>query len=52
MNEGEIERFGMKFRAGDKVLQTRNNYQKEVFNGDVGRISAIDETRARTGRGV
>ena len=40
----EVERFGWKFRAGDKVLQTHNNYQKEVFNGDVGRIASIDET--------
>ena len=40
----EVERFGWKFRAGDKVLQTQNNYQKEVFNGDVGRIASIDET--------
>ena len=38
----EIERFGWKFRAGDKVLQTHNNYQKEVFNGDIGRIASID----------
>lgn len=38
----EIERFGTKFRLGDKVLQTRNNYEKEVFNGDIGRIAAID----------
>jgi exodeoxyribonuclease V alpha subunit len=30
------------FRVGDKVLQTRNNYAKEVFNGDLGRIVAID----------
>ncbi len=40
----EVERFGWKFRAGDKVMQTRNNYDKEVFNGDVGRITAIDES--------
>ncbi len=40
----EIERFGWKFRSGDKVLQTHNNYQKEVFNGDVGRIASIDAT--------
>ena len=39
----ELERFGWKFRAGDKVLQTRNNYNKEVFNGDVGRIATIDD---------
>ena len=42
----EVERFGWKFRVGDKVMQTRNNYDKEVFNGDVGRIAAIDETSA------
>ncbi len=30
------------FRVGDKVLQIRNNYDKKVFNGDVGRIEAID----------
>ncbi|MFI7879944.1 ATP-dependent RecD-like DNA helicase, partial [Acinetobacter baumannii] len=41
-DRAEVERFGMKFRAGDKVLQTRNNYDKEVFNGDIGRITSID----------
>lgn len=30
------------FRMGDKVLQTRNNYDKQVFNGDLGRIAEID----------
>ena len=34
----EIEKFGWKFRAGDKVIQTENNYDKEVFNGDIGQI--------------
>src|SRR5205823_3939124 len=38
----EVERYGWKFRAGDKVLQTVNNYNKEVFNGDIGRIQSID----------
>ena len=33
---------GRLFRAGDKVMQTRNNYDKEVFNGDIGRIAGID----------
>ena len=37
----EIERFGSTFRTGDKVIQTRNNYEKEVFNGDIGHISDI-----------
>ncbi|MBZ0290258.1 MAG: ATP-dependent RecD-like DNA helicase, partial [Anaerolineae bacterium] len=30
------------FRVGDKVMQTRNNYEKEVFNGDIGRLYGID----------
>jgi exodeoxyribonuclease V alpha subunit len=38
----EVVRYGWTFRAGDKVLQTVNNYQKEVFNGDIGRIAALD----------
>jgi exodeoxyribonuclease V alpha subunit len=38
----EVDRFGWKFRAGDKVLQTVNNYDKDVFNGDIGRITGID----------
>lgn len=33
---------GRVFRAGDKVMQIRNNYDKEVFNGDAGRIAGID----------
>lgn len=33
---------GILFRVGDKVMQTRNNYEKEVFNGDIGRIRAFD----------
>lgn len=39
----EVARFGWTFRIGDKVLQTANNYQKEVFNGDIGRVRKIDE---------
>jgi exodeoxyribonuclease V alpha subunit len=39
---GEVQRFGWTFRVGDKVMQTVNNYQKEVFNGDIGRIARID----------
>ncbi len=34
---------GSVFRLGDKVMQIRNNYQKEVFNGDIGLITAIDK---------
>jgi exodeoxyribonuclease V alpha subunit len=38
----EVQRFGTTFRVGDKILQTQNNYQREVFNGDIGRVTAID----------
>jgi exodeoxyribonuclease V alpha subunit len=38
----EKQLHGRLFRVGDKVMQTRNNYEKEVFNGDIGRINAID----------
>ncbi len=38
----EIERFNTTFRTGDKVIQTQNNYDKDVFNGDIGFITAIE----------
>lgn len=38
----ELDRFGVNFRVGDKVIQTQNNYEKEVFNGDMGHIVAIE----------
>jgi exodeoxyribonuclease V alpha subunit len=38
----ELLRGGRIFRVGDRVLQLRNDYDKDVFNGDLGRISAID----------
>jgi exodeoxyribonuclease V alpha subunit len=37
-----IDKFGWTFRAGDKVIQTLNNYDKEVFNGDIGIIQEIN----------
>ena len=37
-----IERGGMTLRVRDKVMQLRNNYDKGVFNGDLGRIVSID----------
>ncbi|HEV7503780.1 MAG TPA: ATP-dependent RecD-like DNA helicase [Thermoanaerobaculia bacterium] len=39
----EVTRGGHTLRVGDKVMQVRNNYDLEVFNGDIGRIVAIDE---------
>ncbi len=38
----EISLKGTVFRLGDKVMQVRNNYQKEVYNGDIGFISELD----------
>ena len=38
----DVERFGWKYRTRDKVMQTENDYDKDVFNGDVGRIVSID----------
>ena len=40
--EGGITRGDRIHRVNDKVMQIRNNYDKEVFNGDIGRISAIE----------
>ena len=37
-----VNRYGTTYARGDKVLQTVNDYQKEVFNGDIGRIVAVD----------
>ncbi len=38
----ERKLFGVTFRVGDKVMQTRNNYDKDVYNGDIGFIRALD----------
>jgi exodeoxyribonuclease V alpha subunit len=38
-----VTRGGHSLRVGDKVMQVRNNYDLEVFNGDIGRVKAIDE---------
>lgn len=42
-----LARGGYTFRQGDKVMQIRNNYDKNVFNGDIGYITAVD-TNERT----
>ena len=44
LNPGEngVSRGGFSFRINDKVMQVKNNYDKEVFNGDIGRIASID----------
>ncbi len=40
--EPKVTRFGSTFAPGDKVIQRINNYDKEVFNGDIGLIEQID----------
>lgn len=44
LNPGEqgLKRGGYLFKARDKVMQIRNNYDKEVFNGDIGVIQSVD----------
>ena len=44
LNPGEagLKRGGVTFKARDKVMQIRNNYDKEVFNGDIGVIESVD----------
>lgn len=41
-DEPKAEKFGWQYRVRDKVIQTENNYDKEVFNGDIGQITGID----------
>lgn len=40
--EPVAERFGWRFQMRDKVIQTENDYDKDVFNGDIGTIERID----------
>ena len=39
----QVIRYGITFRVGDKVIQTVNDYEKEVWNGDIGRIVMLDD---------
>ena len=41
-DNNSVERFGHTYRVGDKVMQTTNDYGKDVFNGDLGYIRGID----------
>jgi exodeoxyribonuclease V alpha subunit len=40
--EPSVERFGWRFQMRDKVIQTENDYGKDVFNGDVGIVERVD----------
>jgi exodeoxyribonuclease V alpha subunit len=45
--KGGLKSIGATFRPGDKVMQLRNNYQKEVFNGEIGIASEIEADQGR-----
>jgi exodeoxyribonuclease V alpha subunit len=40
--EHKVERFGWTFAPGDKVMQIENDYDKEVYNGDIGYVDDVD----------
>jgi exodeoxyribonuclease V alpha subunit len=40
-DKAEVFRGGMTFRVGDRVIQLKNDYKREVFNGDLGMVAAI-----------
>ncbi|MGZ9128973.1 MAG: SF1B family DNA helicase RecD2, partial [Candidatus Binatia bacterium] len=42
-SEPKITKYGSTYAPGDKVIQNVNNYDKDVFNGDIGRILSIDQ---------
>ena len=55
--ERKVERFGWTFAPGDKVMQIENDYDKDVYNGDIGYIGDVDTeaselTASFDGRGV
>ena len=39
----QVERFGWRFAPGDRVMETQNDYDREVFNGDLGMVTGIDD---------
>ena len=42
LHKDGVTRGSQAFRTGDKVMQIKNNYDKEVFNGDIGKITRVD----------
>jgi exodeoxyribonuclease V alpha subunit len=40
--EARVERFGWTFSAGDRVMQIESDYDKEVYNGDIGYVEKVD----------
>ena len=46
-NGARVQRLDRVFKAGDKVMQIKNNYDKDVYNGDIGTIVSIDGENSR-----
>jgi exodeoxyribonuclease V alpha subunit len=44
--ETRVERFGWTYGPGDKVMQVENNYDREVYNGDLGIVQQVDDEEA------
>jgi exodeoxyribonuclease V alpha subunit len=40
--EARIQRFGWTYSPGDRIMQVQNNYEREVYNGDVGQVLRVD----------
>jgi exodeoxyribonuclease V alpha subunit len=48
-DDNKVERFGWTFAPGDKVMQIENDYDKEVYNGDIGFIQNVDPSAGEVG---
>jgi len=46
-SDEQVDALGSRFKVGDKVMHLRNNYRKEVFNGDIGIVAGIDPEKER-----
>jgi ATP-dependent exoDNAse (exonuclease V) alpha subunit len=47
LDEPVVEKYGWRFQIQDKVIQTENNYEKEVFNGDIGPLNPSTRSSTR-----
>lgn len=43
----KVERFGWTFAPGDKIMQVKNDYDKDVYNGDIGTIEDVDADESK-----
>ena len=50
--ERKVERFGWTFAPGDKVMQIENDYDKDVYNGDIGYVESVDPEAGELSAGL